>query len=66
MPLLNGSSKEVIASNIAELRRSGRPEAQAVAIAYSHAGKSREGGKNKTDRIAHTVAHRDTKKVRSS
>lgn len=40
MPLLNGSSKEIIASNIAELRKSGRPEAQSVAIAYSHAGKS--------------------------
>jgi hypothetical protein len=42
MPLLKGSSKEVIASNIAELRRSGRGEKQAVAIAYNVAGKSKK------------------------
>lgn len=42
MPLLNGSSKEVISSNIRELRNSGRPEKQAIAIAFSHAGKSRK------------------------
>lgn len=40
MPLLKGSSKEVISANIAELRKSGRPEKQAIAIAFSEAGKS--------------------------
>jgi len=44
MPLLKGSSKEIISENIAELRRSGRPEDQAVAIAYKVAG---EGKKTK-------------------
>ena len=40
MPLEKGSSKEVIARNIAELRRAGYPERQAQAIAYSEARKS--------------------------
>lgn len=44
MPLLNGSSDKVISSNIAELRNSGYPEKQAIAIAYSKAKR----GKKKT------------------
>lgn len=46
MPLKHGKSKKVISENIAELRKSGRPEKQAVAIAMSEAGKSSKG-KNK-------------------
>lgn len=42
MPLKKGSSKKVISENIRELRHSGRPQKQAIAIAYSHAGKSRK------------------------
>lgn len=42
MPLAHGKSKAVISANIAELRRSGYPEAQSVAIAYSKAGKGRK------------------------
>jgi hypothetical protein len=45
MPLIKGSSKEIIGSNIAELRKAGHPENQAIAIAYSKAGK---GKKKKT------------------
>lgn len=41
MPLKKGSSKKVISENIGELRRSGRPEKQSIAIAYSEAGKSK-------------------------
>lgn len=41
MPLKKGSSRETIHRNVAELRRSGRPAKQAVAIAYREAGKSR-------------------------
>lgn len=40
MPLKEGSSKETMSENISELRHSGYPEKQAVAIAYS---KAREG-----------------------
>ena len=42
MPLMTGSSKGVISGNIAELRRSGYPEKQAVAIAYSTARKGKK------------------------
>ena len=42
MPLKSGKSKKVISQNIATEIRSGRPKAQAVAIAYSKAGKSKK------------------------
>ncbi len=42
-PLKKGSSQGVISSNISELIRSGRPKKQAVAIAFSKAGKSKRG-----------------------
>jgi hypothetical protein len=42
MPLKRGSSQATMSKNIAELRRSGRPEAQAVAIALSKSGKARK------------------------
>ena len=59
MPLLKGKSKEVIAQNIAELRRSGRPEDQAVAIAYKQAGKSKD-----TKKVAKKVVKANPFKVK--
>ena len=41
MPLMKGSSDEIISENIAELRRAGHPEAQAIAIAMKQAGRAR-------------------------
>lgn len=38
MPLFKGKSQSIIGSNIAELRKSGKPEAQSVAIALREAG----------------------------
>ena len=40
MPLKKGKSKKTISANISELRHSGRPERQSVAIALSEARKS--------------------------
>jgi hypothetical protein len=42
MPLLRGSSHEIISQNIAEMMRAGHPQDQAIAAAYAHAGKSRK------------------------
>lgn len=47
MPLMKGSSQDIISGNISELRRAGHPESQAVAIAYKEAGKSKKKGKKK-------------------
>lgn len=44
MPLKKGSSQSVISSNISELRHSGRPLLQAIAIAMDKAGKRRKRG----------------------
>ena len=46
--LVKGKSKKAISTNIAELRNSGYPEKQSVAIAMSEAGKSKpKKGKKK-------------------
>ena len=42
MPLKKGSSKKVISENIRREIRSGKKKAQAIAIAYNKAGKSRQ------------------------
>ncbi len=47
MPLLPGSDKGVISENIKTLMREGRPQKQAIAIAYSNAG---DGKKTKKKR----------------
>jgi len=47
MPLKKGKSKKSIAYNIGELRETGRPQKQAVAIALRVAGKARPRKKGK-------------------
>lgn len=41
-PLKKGKSDKTVSRNIAELRRSGRPQKQAVAAALRQAGRSRK------------------------
>lgn len=42
MPLKKGKSKKVISQNIRTEMRAGTPQKQAIAIAFSKAGKSRK------------------------
>lgn len=46
MPLLQGDSNDIVSANIRELRNTGRPEKQAVAIALSTARKHPNRHKN--------------------
>lgn len=41
MPLKRGSSRKVVSTNIRELMHSGKPQAQAIAIALKTAGKAK-------------------------
>jgi hypothetical protein len=41
MPLKKGSSKAVIGKNISKLRHEGYPQKQAIAVAFSKAGRSK-------------------------
>ena len=47
MPLKSGSSKSVVSSNIRTEIKAGKPQAQAVAIALSKAGKSNKSSGKK-------------------
>ena len=47
MPLKPGKSNKTVGENIGELRKSGYPEKQAIAIAMSKAGRSKKSKSNK-------------------
>ena len=42
MPLKKGKSDKVVSENIRELRHSGKPEKQSIAIAMNEAGRSKK------------------------
>jgi hypothetical protein len=47
MPIKKGSNHKTISKNISTLRHEGKPEKQAIAIAFSVAGKIRKKAKKK-------------------
>jgi len=47
MPIKAGKSKRVVKANIRELRRSGKPQEQSIAIALNKAGKSKKKSKKR-------------------
>lgn len=47
MPLKDGDTKEAISENIRRLKKEGKPQAQAVAIALEHARKTSDANKKK-------------------
>ncbi len=51
LPLKKGSSDKTVGSNISELRHSGYPEDQAIAIAMSQAGRSRKKKSPKAGKV---------------
>jgi hypothetical protein len=57
MPLLEGRSEEVVSANIATLIREGKPFKQAIAIALSEAGRSRDSYKITKDKVIHLYLH---------
>lgn len=60
MPLHKGKSQAVIHENFKELRRSGKDEKQAWAIALSFSGTSRD----KQKKAATKIAKKDYKKIK--
>lgn len=50
MPLKQGRSRKVVSDNIRELRHSGRPQKQAIAIALSQARRNKRGKRGKRRR----------------
>lgn len=55
MPLKKGQGSKIRSENIGELRRSGYPEDQAVAIAYSEQRQEKKKARRHTDKRSHEV-----------
>ena len=69
MPLIKSTSKQAFGENIAKERAAGKPEKQAVAIAYSErreAAKAQHHSKHSSERSEHYHKHVVPNTVRAS
>lgn len=60
-PLKTGKSDKAVSANIRELKASGRPQKQSVAIALSEAGRSRKKAKQAPSRKSNRVMKRKSR-----
>lgn len=59
MPLVRSASKQAFSKNVSREMKAGKPQRQAVAIAYSEKREAQRRGGHMTAAVQHARAHRN-------